>query len=104
VKSVEAVAKKGESSGGGALAGAVIGGVAGHQLGEGRGNDAATIIGVVGGALAGNAIEKNAKKKTEYVVVVAMDDGRTQRFTLSASPGFAAGDKVKVVDGGPVRQ
>ena len=47
------------SSGGanvpGALAGAVIGGILGHQIGSGRGNDAAT----AGGAVAGAAVGSN---------------------------------------------
>ena len=46
-----------EASGdpGAAIAGALIGGILGHQVGNGRGNDAAT----VGGALAGAAIASN---------------------------------------------
>jgi uncharacterized protein YcfJ len=39
----------------GAIAGAVIGGILGHQVGSGRGNDVAT----VGGAVAGGAIGAN---------------------------------------------
>lgn len=104
VKSVEEVVKKGDASGGGAVAGAVLGGVAGHQVGEGRGKDLATVIGVVGGAFAGNAVEKNVRKKTEYVVTLSMADGRTESFTLATAPGYGAGDKVKVIDGSPVKQ
>ena len=36
-----------------AIAGAVIGGILGHQVGDGRGRDLATIGGVVGGGLLG---------------------------------------------------
>ena len=39
---------------GGALAGAVIGGILGHQVGGGSGKDAATVAGAVGGAVIGN--------------------------------------------------
>ncbi len=104
VKAVEKKTTKGEVSGGGALAGAAVGGLAGHQMGEGKGKDVATVLGVVGGALAGNAIEKNAKKKTEYVVTIAMDDGKTETITLKDAPALAAGDKVKIVDGKPVKE
>ena len=38
----------------GAIAGAVIGGVLGHQVGSGRGNDAATVGGALIGGLAGS--------------------------------------------------
>jgi uncharacterized protein YcfJ len=43
---------RGDPNMGGAVVGALIGGVLGHQVGSGRGNDVAT----VGGALAGGAI------------------------------------------------
>ncbi len=39
---------------GGTLAGAIIGGVIGHQFGSGRGNDAATVAGTLIGAAIGN--------------------------------------------------
>jgi uncharacterized protein YcfJ len=47
--------RHGDANVGGALAGALIGGVLGHQVGNGRGNDLAT----VGGALAGGAVGAN---------------------------------------------
>ena len=46
---------RGDRNVGGALAGAVIGGILGHQVGNGRGQDLAT----VGGAVAGGAIGSN---------------------------------------------
>ena len=48
-------ARRGDPNLGGAVAGAVIGGILGHQVGSGRGNDVAT----VGGALAGGVIGSN---------------------------------------------
>ena len=48
----------GSANVGGAVMGAIIGGVLGHQVGSGRGNDAAT----VGGAIAGGAIGANANR------------------------------------------
>jgi uncharacterized protein YcfJ len=39
---------------GGAIAGAVVGGILGHQVGGGSGKDAATVAGVVAGAAIGN--------------------------------------------------
>src|SRR5882762_8909721 len=44
-------------SGAGAALGAVIGGVVGNRFGAGSGRALATGVGVVGGAIAGNAIE-----------------------------------------------
>jgi len=43
----------------GTVLGAVIGGVAGHQVGSGRGNDAATAAGAVIGGLIGNQVDRD---------------------------------------------
>jgi uncharacterized protein YcfJ len=44
----------------GAVAGGVIGGILGHQIGGGRGQDLATGIGVVGGAVVGANVGRDA--------------------------------------------
>src|SRR3954452_4161851 len=46
---------------GGAIAGALIGGILGHQVGAGRGRDVATAAGAVGGAVAGSDIAGRAR-------------------------------------------
>src|SRR5438477_11577897 len=99
VDRVDLVEKKGQGSGLGLIAGGVVGGVLGHQIGSGRGNTAATILGAGAGAYAGHEIEKNAKKKTYWVVSVRLDDGSKQSITSGAKPAFKQGDRVKVVDG-----
>ena len=45
---------------GGALLGAVIGGILGHQVGGGSGKDVATAVGVVGGAAIGGNINRDS--------------------------------------------
>jgi outer membrane lipoprotein SlyB len=99
VQSIRYVEKKGEGSGVGAIAGGVLGGVLGHQIGSGRGNTAATIVGAGAGAYAGNEVERNAKKKSYYVVAVRLDNGRTRTITQGARPGAREGDRVKIVGG-----
>jgi len=99
VESVRYVEKKGEGSGAGLIVGGVVGGVLGHQIGSGRGNTAATILGAGAGAYAGNQVEKNAKKKTYWVVSVKLDDGSKRSITSGAKPAFKQGDRVKIVDG-----
>ena len=99
VTSVQYVEKKGQGSGAGLIAGGVVGGVLGHQIGSGRGNTAATIIGAGAGAYAGNEIEKNAKKKSYWVVSVRLDDGAKRLVTMGSKPGYKKGDRVKVLDG-----
>lgn len=103
VQSVNRYTVKGEASGGGAVAGGLLGAVAGHQVGEGHGKDLATVIGAVGGAIAGNEIEKNTNKSVRYRISVHMDDGRTQTFTTDNAPSLNSGDKVKIVNGHPVK-
>ncbi len=99
VESVRYVEEQGQGSGVGLVAGGVVGGVIGHQIGSGRGNTAATIVGAGAGAYAGNQVEKNAKKKSYWVVAVKLDSGSHKSITSSSQPAFKQGDRVKIVDG-----
>lgn len=47
----------------GTIAGALIGGVLGHQVGGGSGRDLATVAGAAGGGYAGNRIQKNLQDR-----------------------------------------
>src|SRR6266481_8448274 len=73
----------------------------GEQTGGGSGT-AVTLLGA-GGAIAGNEIEKNVKKRYAYRVTVRMDDGSFRTISLSSPPTLAVGDKVRVVEGKLVR-
>ena len=99
IEEVREVEKAGQASGAGAVGGAVVGGVLGHQMGAGRGKDVATVLGVLGGGLAGNTIEKNAKKTVEYQIIIRYEDGTKGLFTQATPPSWRAGDKVKVING-----
>lgn len=46
-----------QKSGAGAVMGAIAGGAVGNQLGQGAGNAAATMLGIVGGAMLGDRVE-----------------------------------------------
>lgn len=100
VESVQAVKVKGEAHGVGAVAGGVLGGVVGNQFGKGNGRTAMTVIGAVGGGVAGHEIEKNVKAKTVFSVRVRMDDGSLRTLQQSQAP--AVGARVKV-DGSTLR-
>jgi uncharacterized protein YcfJ len=50
----------------GTVAGALVGGVIGHQIGGGTGRDIATVAGAAGGGYAGNRIQKNLQEKDTY--------------------------------------
>ena len=96
VESVNAMEVAGQSNGTGAVIGGVLGGVLGHQVGGGRGKDVATVAGAVGGALAGNAIEKNRNASTRYQVRVRLDDGSFRTITVNSATSVQAGDRVRV--------
>lgn len=104
VTDLKTVQIKGEGSGLGAVAGGVLGGVLGHQVGSGRGKDVATVAGAAGGAYAGHQVEKNAKSKTQYQVIVKMESGESRTFTFSSGTAYKVGDKIKVVDNKLVRE
>ena len=99
IESTRAVKSKGEGTGVGAVGGAVVGGLIGHQVGAGRGNTVATAIGAVGGALAGNEVEKRVKSTTGYEVTIRLDDGSSRVVSEGSSSAWHAGDRVKIVSG-----
>ena len=99
IEEVREVEKAGQASGAGAVGGAVVGGVIGHQMGGGRGKDVATVLGALGGGLAGHAIEKNARTTVEYQIIVRYEDGTKGMFSQATPPSWRAGDKVKVING-----
>ncbi len=94
VESVVAVKRKGEATGLGVVAGGVLGAVVGHQMGNGSGKKAMTVIGAVGGGVAGNEVEKHARGDTVYQVRVRMDDN-TER-TLEQANAPQVGARVEV--------
>lgn len=100
IEAVTPVEKKGEGTGVGAVGGAVIGGVLGNQVGGGSGKKAMTVIGAVGGGMAGHEIEKRQRATTVYQVKVRMDDGTTRTITQSTAP--TVGQKV-TVDGATIK-
>ena len=84
----------------GTVAGGVVGGLLGNQVGGGSGKTAMTVLGVAGGAFAGNQIEKNMKKVTVYQVRVRMNDGSTRNVEVSSS--IPVGSRV-IVEGKNLR-
>jgi len=91
--------RQGKASGLGAIGGAVVGGLLGHQLGGGTGKKIATVGGAVAGGMAGNEIEKRNKARRIWIVRVAHKDGSTQNYEQGSDPGLRAGDVVIVRDG-----
>ncbi|MFA6970255.1 MAG: glycine zipper 2TM domain-containing protein [Gallionella sp.] len=104
VLSVTEIDAEGEGSGLGVVAGGLVGGVLGNQVGAGSGRDLATIAGAVGGAFAGNKIEKIAKKTRSYDIAVKMNTGEERIFKQTAVPHVGSGDKVRIENGVVVRR
>ena len=95
---------QGQTSGAGAVLGAVVGGVLGNQVGGGSGRTAATAVGVIGGALAGNAIEgrNNAGGGGEvqgYRISIQLDQGGYRSYDVSNPGDLRPGDRVRVYNG-----
>ncbi len=93
---------QGQTSGGGAILGAVVGGVLGNQVGKGSGRAAATAVGVLGGAVAGNAIEgrNNSGSYAEgYRLSVQLDHGGYRVYDVSTPGDLRIGDRVRLYNG-----
>lgn len=89
-----------KGSGVGAVLGGVAGAVVGRQIGGGSGRDVATVAGAVGGAFAGNAIEKNrsanANVRETYRVSVQLDNGVFRAYDVPSYGELRIGDRVKI--------
>ncbi len=104
IEAINVVEVKGDSSNViGTIAGGVLGGVAGHQVGGGSGKDLATVIGAIGGAYAGNRVQNNMDKTKVFRLTVRMDSGATQNFDYADDPAVQVGTRVKVENGVLIR-
>jgi uncharacterized protein YcfJ len=107
--------RRGDANVGGAIAGALLGGVLGHQVGGGRGRDVATAGGAVAGGLIGSNVgrgdgvtssrdvqrcENTASTKPEFWDVTYDFRGMEHRIQMSAPPG----DTIAVNSKGEPRQ
>lgn len=93
---------QGRTTGAGTVLGAVVGGVLGNQVGKGSGRVAATAIGVVGGAVAGNAIEGRNNRDDYaqgYRVSIQLDHGGYRNYDVANPGDLRIGDRVRVYNG-----
>ncbi len=81
----------------GAVVGGAVGGLAGNQVGGGSGRTAATVLGVVGGALIGRALEQNMNRggQDHYRVTVQFENGSVRTFDYAQAPDVRIGDRVR---------
>lgn len=92
---------QGQTSGAGAVLGAVVGGVLGNQVGKGSGRAAVTAVGVLGGAVAGNAIEgrNNQEYVQGYRLSIHLDQGGYRVYDVSSPGDLRIGDRVRLYNG-----
>ncbi|MDP3841131.1 MAG: glycine zipper 2TM domain-containing protein [Oxalobacteraceae bacterium] len=99
IESVHAIQQAAQPNGIGAVAGALLGGILGNQVGGGNGKKLATVAGAVGGGFAGNEVEKRTRTTSSYEIRVRMEDGSMRNFADSGQSGWQSGDRVRVVNG-----
>ncbi len=102
VQSIDLVRLDGTTNNGagGTIAGAVIGGIVGHQIGGGDGNTAATVLGAVGGAYAGHELATRNQQQTDaYRLSIRMRDGSYQTVTQTSNADIRVGDRVQIDNG-----
>jgi outer membrane lipoprotein SlyB len=86
---------------GGAIIGGVAGGVLGSTVGGGSGRSAATILGVIGGALLGSQIERNRNSPNSdsvHRITVQTDGGAWQTYDVGPTE-LRTGDRVRIENG-----
>ena len=85
--------------------GAVVGGIAGlgigSLIGAGTGRDVAMVLGTVGGAIAGNQVQKHYERpEPGQQIIVRTSKGVLVSVTQPANPGLSVGQKVFIEGSG----
>jgi outer membrane lipoprotein SlyB len=99
IRAINLVTEQGQASGAGVVIGAIVGGVAGSQVGGGSGQDIATVAGAIGGALLGNSVERTRNAVTFHEVLIDMDNGSQQRINIQFADSLRIGDAVRLIGG-----
>ncbi len=94
----ETVHRQQGDPGGGAVAGAIIGGLLGNAMSGGHGG--ATVAGAIGGAMVGSAASQGAAEQRLYEVLVRFDDGALETFVYQNVLPFRVGEPVALTANG----
>ena len=101
VLSVTPVTIQGRDTGVGTVSGAVIGGIAGSNVGGPRTGGIVGIAGAVVGGLVGNAVERDASQRQGVQILVQLKNGDRRSVVQPTGPeAFAAGEPVIMVTTG----
>ena len=99
VESVREVRIDPRETGVGTAGGAVLGGLAGSNVGGGSGQIAGAIGGAILGGILGQNIEKSANERRGLEVTVLLDTGKYIAIVQEADEAFRAGDRVRILAG-----
>ena len=99
VESVREVRIDPRETGVGTAGGAVLGGLAGSNVGGGSGQIAGAIGGAILGGIIGQNIEKSANERRGLEVTVLLDAGKYIAIVQEADEAFRAGDRVRILAG-----
>ena len=102
VLSANPVVIEGKQSIAGQLPGAIIGGVTGSSVGEGKGQQIFKILGAVGGAVVGSMIEEQTTRSQGLELTIKMDSGKTLSIVQEVNniTVFREGQRVRVLTQG----
>lgn len=101
VLSVRPVRIDGSQSGIGGFSGAVIGGIAGSNVGGPRTGGIVGIVGAIAGGVIGNAVERGATAENGVELLIQMKNGdRRSIVQANSAEAFAPGEPVVMVTTG----
>ena len=101
VLSIRPVTLQGRDTGVGTVGGAVIGGIAGSNVGGPRTGGIVGIVGMIAGGLIGNAVERDATQQQAVEILVQLKNGDRRAVIQGiGSEAFAAGDPVIMITTG----
>lgn len=88
--------------GSGSLVGALVGGLAGAGLDDGKTGIALGVLGAAGGAVLGDKLGKAATAAQGVEYTVRLDNGQILAIVQEKSPAFIAqlGQRIRIVGGG----
>jgi outer membrane lipoprotein SlyB len=99
VLSAKPVIIEGRSTDWGELSGVIIGGIAGSSVGEGKGQEIATTLGAIGGAVVASVAEEKATRAQGLELTLKMDSGKTLSIVQEVDDinQFQKGQRVRVL-------
>jgi outer membrane lipoprotein SlyB len=99
VDSVRPVNISPRDTGVGTAGGAVLGGIAGSNVGGGSGQVAGAVGGAILGGIIGSQVEHSANERPGVEITVLLDSGKYISVVQVADEDFRPGDRVRVLSG-----